>query len=191
MLTKLRKSVKTVTSRVALSFIKVGLSANMLTFLGLVFALIYFIAILELRNPYLGVLLIALSAFMDGIDGEVARLSGTAGPKGAFIDSSLDRIEDVLYISGFLFFGINPILIALLVGFSLIISYIRAKGELLGLKMEGVGIIERGERILFVIASLILIRIFSLGSFILLSLLLLLSVVTVVQRFVYVYTHLR
>lgn len=190
MITKLRATLKKVTIRIASVFVSAGISANTLTFVGLIFAILYFIILYFYRNPIIGALLVALSAFMDGIDGEVARLSRTAGPRGAFIDSSLDRIEDIFYISGFLFFQINSILIALLVGFSLSISYIRAKGELLGLKMEGIGLIERGERILFVLASLIFLEFFYKLSLGLLVTLLILSIITVVQRFVYVYNHL-
>ncbi|MEM3515720.1 MAG: CDP-alcohol phosphatidyltransferase family protein, partial [Saccharolobus sp.] len=131
-----------------------------------------------------------LSALMDAIDGEVARLSNSVSSLGSFLDSTLDRIEDTLYISAFIFINFPSFLVAITVGLSLVISYIRAKAEALGIKMEGRGIIERGERIVFILIILLL-SVFSYEtSLYVYYLFLLLTSITVVQRLYVVYTVL-
>jgi len=88
--------------------------------------------------------------------------------------------------------GFTSYLVAITVGLSLTISYIRAKAESLGLKMEGRGIIERGERIIFVFIILLLYLIVSKQiSLYVFYLFMLLTAITVLQRFHAVYSLLR
>lgn len=47
-----------------------------------------------------GGLLIHIGSVLDGVDGEVARLQGTAGPAGALLDLVLDRVSDVAVVAG-------------------------------------------------------------------------------------------
>ena len=191
MITRIRRQSKRILQPIAKVFIKAGISANAVTLLGLILSFLYLLIMFLYKNPLFGIILVAVSAFMDAIDGEVARLSNSAGAKGSFIDSSLDRIEDINYLTGFVLLGFSPIIVSLLVGLSLVIPYLRAKGESLGLnKIEGRGIIERGERIIFIIVILIA-SLFSFEiAFILLVIFCLLSAVTVVQRFLYIYKSL-
>ncbi|QGA54688.1 CDP-alcohol phosphatidyltransferase family protein [Sulfolobus sp. E5-1-F] len=191
MLTRIRRQIKRVIEPLAKTLTKFGVSANFITLLGLVFAVIYYFEIMR-ANTVLGIVFLIISAIMDGIDGEVARVSNTASPLGSFLDSTLDRIEDILYISAFIFLGFTSYLVAIAVGLSLTISYIRAKAESLGLKMEGRGIIERGERIIFVLIILLLYLIVSKQvSLYVFYLFMLLTVITVIQRFHAVYSLLR
>lgn len=191
LITRVRKQSKKILQPIAKALSKMGLTANTVTLLGLVLSFVYLLIIYIFKNPLLGILVIAISAFMDALDGEIARLTNNAGVKGSFIDSSLDRIEDINYLLGLLILGFSPFLTSLLIGLSLVIPYVRAKGESLGLtKIEGRGIIERGERIIFTIIVLFV----SFFSFKVASIILvifcLLSAVTVVQRFYYVYRSL-
>ncbi|QGA67540.1 archaetidylinositol phosphate synthase [Sulfolobus sp. E11-6] len=191
MLTRIRRQIKRVIEPLAKTLTKFGVSANFITLLGLVFAVIYYFEIMR-ANTVLGIVFLIISAIMDGIDGEVARVSNTASPLGSFLDSTLDRIEDILYISAFIFLGFTSYLVAIAVGLSLTISYIRAKAESLGLKMEGRGIIERGERIIFVLIILLLYLIVSKQvSLYVFYLFMLLTAITVIQRFHAVYSLLR
>jgi archaetidylinositol phosphate synthase len=125
-----------------------------------------------------------------GLDGEVARLSNSASQKGSFIDSSLDRIEDINYFLGLALIGFQTFIIAIIIGVSLLIPYLRAKGESLGLKVEGRGIIERGERIIFIVIILVLSLFSTLIASYVLYALLVLSIITVIQRFYYIYVNL-
>ncbi len=191
MLNQIRKQTKRVLTPIARAFLRINLSPNLITVLGLIFSFIYFFTMMKL-NVVIAILFLILSSLMDAIDGEVARLSNKVSKFGSFLDSTLDRIEDIIYITGFIFIGFPSYLIALGVGLSLVISYIRAKAESLGLKMEGRGIIERGERIIFVLLILLIYLILGeVASLYLFYLFLVLTLITVIQRFYVVYSALK
>ncbi len=80
---------------------------------------------------------------------------------------------------------------SILIGLSLTISYLRAKAELVGYKMEGRGIIERGERIIAIVIILIALYLNKEISIILFYVLIILSIVTVIQRFLAVIQSLK
>lgn len=190
LLTRLRKQSKKILQPIAKAFVKAKITANTVTLIGLVSSFIYLLVMLYMKDVILGIVLLALSAFMDALDGEIARLNNQAGVRGSFLDSSLDRIEDINYISGLFNLGYTPILLGLLIGVSLVIPYLRAKAESLGLKMEGRGIIERGERIIFLFLLLISYLFSYILSYYLLVIFLILSIITVIQRFLAVYSSL-
>lgn len=52
------------------------------------------------RQPRLGAVLVHAGSVLDGVDGEVARLQGTASPSGALLDLALDRVSDVAVAGG-------------------------------------------------------------------------------------------
>ena len=119
---------------------------NAYTLIGLV--LVACAAIAGLHGEYLlGLILGALGALMDAVDGAVARHYGLASRMGAVLDSITDRVEDVLLAVG-LWRAAGPPAVYLLSVSSLIYSYVRARGEAaLCKKLEGVGLLERGERV--------------------------------------------
>jgi phosphatidylglycerophosphate synthase len=103
----------------------------------------------ELR---IGGLLLLAGGFFDLVDGVVARHFGVTTRFGAFLDSSLDRVVDILAMLGlFAFFvGNGEPLGALVCGWILVTtvltSYAKARAELMLERMPG-GLLERGERI--------------------------------------------
>ena len=188
MITRLRAFSKRVLRPIASALIKSGLSANAVTYVGLLLSFVYVILAYFHYPPLLLAVILLASSFMDALDGEVARLSGSAGPKGAFIDSSLDRAEDSLFLIGLLFLGFDPLIVAATLALSLMIPYLRARGEALGLKMEGRGLVERGERLIFIFVILVVYSFSFPASEALLYLLAVLSLVTVLQRFYAIYS---
>ena len=78
---------------------RAGLTADHLTALGVLMAIGASFAIANgaLRG---GLLLLALTAIPDVLDGAVAKASGTASPRGAFFDSVADRFTDALLLGG-------------------------------------------------------------------------------------------
>ena len=78
---------------------RTGITANHLTATGLVMA---GAASVTIANGFLsaGLLLLALTALPDVLDGAVAKASGTASPRGAFFDSVCDRVSDALLLGG-------------------------------------------------------------------------------------------
>ena len=96
---------------------------------------------------------ILLSGAVDVLDGRIARAQGLASPRGAFLDSTLDRFAEVGAFVGLAVFYRDSILltsmVALGMGGSLLVSYTRARGESLGVACKA-GIMQRAERILLV-----------------------------------------
>lgn len=164
-----------------------GITANHLTVLGILMALGASIAIANgaLR---LGLLLLVLTAVPDVLDGAVAKASGTASPRGAFFDSVADRLTDGLLLGGVAWYlatthtGRIAVLPMAVLGASLLISYERAKAESLGYDAKG-GLMERAER-LIVLGLGLLFNQFLIAT---LWIMLVLTVITAVQRFVKVW----
>lgn len=108
-------------------------------------------------RPGFAGLLLALSGFFDMVDGAVARATGKVSRRGAFLDSTLDRVSEVLVFLGILVGDYSPAPIVLLaLSLSLLVSYTRAKGDALGVDLAGVGIGERSERLVVLIVTSLL-----------------------------------
>jgi len=109
-----------------------------------------------------GIVLIVANLF-DMLDGNVARLTGNVTRFGGFLDSSLDRVSDMVCFVGIMcFYASNrpqhSILNVFLAGVGLIgsvmVSYTTARAENAGIK-SNVGFLQRPERIvLFIIGAL-------------------------------------
>jgi phosphatidylglycerophosphate synthase len=138
----------------AKGFARIGFTPNQVTLLGLSFSLFAFVAI-SLDIPVLYGILVFVSGLLDGVDGALAKIRGSASPKGGFLDSLTDRYSDFILIFGFLFWRshsnfyfslpFNLWVIISLVGF-LMVSYTRSKGEYYGLDLDR-GIAGRSERL--------------------------------------------
>ncbi|MDG6915307.1 MAG: CDP-alcohol phosphatidyltransferase family protein [Nitrososphaerota archaeon] len=99
-------------------------------------------------------LALAGSGFLDIVDGAVARATGRTSQTGAFLDSTLDRVSEVLIYLGILVGGLaSPPLVLVALSLSLLVSYARAKGDALGVSLAGVGIGERSERLVVLIVA--------------------------------------
>ena len=154
MLTRLRPAASRLLARIAP--VLAALPADAYTVLGLAAVAPYLYAA-WLRRPVLAAALLLLSAALDALDGAVARARGEAGPRGAYLDSLLDRVADSLYALGLLLIGHGAVLVLLYAAGSLLVSYARARYEsLAGRSMEGTGVMERGDRVLALAALLVL-----------------------------------
>jgi archaetidylinositol phosphate synthase len=154
MLTNLRERIRPLTHRVGKALGDMGVTPNSLTLTGLVLSLLTPVAIYA-GYFWLGISLFVISSVLDVLDGAVAKATGKSSLRGSFLDSFSDRIADASFTTSLLFIGINPELVIYILTSSYLISYSRAKGESLGLKVEGVGIMERGERVILLGVTLI------------------------------------
>jgi archaetidylinositol phosphate synthase len=143
--------------KVGSAFASTGLSANFWTGFGLALALAAGISyasgsfgvIGKYPASVIGGVLLLLSGFFDMIDGAVARLTKQVSKKGAFLDSSFDKISEVVIFIGIAIGGLaNPVWCMVGLGMSLLVSYTRARAESLGVELKGIGIGERAERML-------------------------------------------
>ena len=92
--------------------------------------------------------------FFDVLDGAVARATGRTSQRGAFLDSTLDRVSEVVVFLGILVGGYaSPFLVLLALSLSLLVSYTRAKGDALGVNLAGIGVGERSERLVVLIVT--------------------------------------
>ncbi len=102
-----------------------------------------------------------IGAYLDAIDGSVARKTGQTSVFGGFFDSTLDRLSDAVVYIGFVLSGMiwpwNPRVNAAIgiVGLSMVflISYTRSRAEIEGVVMKGVGFMERAERIFIMLGG--------------------------------------
>jgi CDP-diacylglycerol---glycerol-3-phosphate 3-phosphatidyltransferase len=138
---------------------RAGIRADQLTAAGLVISAASAVAI-GTGRLVLGVALLGLSAAPDLLDGAVAKASGTASPRGAFFDSVVDRVSDMLVLGGVAWYlasvdgGHAAILPLAVLGASNLVSYERARAESLGFTARG-GLMERAERMIAIGAGLV------------------------------------
>ncbi len=136
-----------------------------------------------------------LGSVMDTLDGRYSRMSGKGTPFGAFLDSSLDRLEEgiVLAAVGAYFAtqgdDLATAAVVLAVLFSLMVSYTRARAEALGVECK-VGIATRPVRVVILSAGLLFAKGAGVGDFELLEpaiyALAALTVFTTIQRVLHV-----
>ena len=157
------------TDRLAGGLVRLGLSPNTWTLLSLVPALLGLAALVMHQLAY-GLVLFALSAFIDIVDGTVARITNQATERGAFIDGVVDRyVELLLYIGLLLYVGRGEFLnlpneawFMVLIFGALMTSFVRAYADHRGivtdpdeLKRMG-GLLERLERLMLLYAGMFL-----------------------------------
>src|SRR3989449_6652879 len=165
LLNKLRATLDSAFLSTGRGFSKLGLTPTSWTFVGLLFALLSALAFGNrgsLWQPLAGLLVLA-SGFFDIVDGAVARATGRMTKRGAFLDSNLERLGEVAIYLGIIVRGYSrPEWVLVAITFSLLSSYTRARGEALGIKLSGVGIGERSERLL-ILAVLSIVGLASYG----------------------------
>ncbi|MFO0752258.1 MAG: CDP-alcohol phosphatidyltransferase family protein [Thermodesulfovibrionales bacterium] len=137
---------------------RISVSPNILSMLG--FLITVAAAGVLPFHPRSGGFLILLGGFFDMLDGIVARTNGKRTTFGAFFDSTLDRYSDSLLflaVAWYFFNGNDLAGVLLTIGGligSLLISYVRARAEGLGIDCR-VGLLERPERIVLLAAGCI------------------------------------
>jgi len=141
-----------------------------------------------------------VGSVMDTLDGRYSRMSGKGTPFGAFLDSTLDRLEEGIVLTAvgayFATQGDSAAVAATVAAvlFSLMVSYTRARAEALGVACK-VGLATRPVRVVILSVGLVFARGASLGHFELLApavyVLAGLSVLTTIQRIAFVRKQLN
>ena len=166
---------------------KTGMSPDHLTILGIVVAVV---AAFAIGSGFLraGLALVILAALPDMLDGALAKASNSASQRGAFFDSVVDRVTDSVLFGGVAWYFASEksphlaLLPMAIMGVSSLISYERAKAEALGLHAKG-GLMERAERIIVLCIGLL----FDSILVPILWIMLVLTTITAIQRFVMVW----
>ena len=167
----------------------VGLTPNRVTILGLLISA--GCAYLLSQGMFIaggGVLILA--GLMDMVDGALARQSGTASPRGALMDSVIDRVAEAVVFLGLLVYYLEPasaaeiVLINVSLVGSFMVSYLRARGEGLGVDCR-VGVMTRPERVVALAIGLLMGQVT-----IALAVIAALSVFTALHRFWHIHREL-
>jgi CDP-diacylglycerol--glycerol-3-phosphate 3-phosphatidyltransferase len=170
------------------------LTPNAISMTGLALNLVAAFLVTQ-RLFFLAGIAFIVGSVMDMLDGRYSRMSGKGTPFGAFLDSTLDRIEEgvVLAAVGAYFaergdeLAVTAVVAAVL--FSLMVSYARARAEALGVECK-VGIADRPVRVVILSAGLVFAKGASLGDFELLEpavyVLAVLTIITTFQRILHV-----
>jgi CDP-diacylglycerol---glycerol-3-phosphate 3-phosphatidyltransferase len=180
---RFRQSVDKGVGPLGAALSRTRLTPDHLTAFGLALAVPAAVAIAT-GHLGLGLVLLIASAVPDLLDGALAKASGQASVRGAFFDSVADRVTDCLMLGGVAWYlqsrhhGHAAMLVFAILGASMLISYERAKAELLGFNAKG-GLMERAERITLLCIGLA----FSVVLVPLLWVMLVLTLVTAGQRF--------
>ena len=175
------------------------LTPNAISVAGLILCVIAAILIWE-SHWVLGGLAYTVGSFCDALDGRYSRMSGKGSPFGAFLDSTLDRIEEgiVLVAVAAQFsrrgdeIGVAAAVLAVLA--SIMVSYTRARAEALGVECK-IGIADRAVRVVILAVGLILaggelfdgVDLIAASVYVLAAL----SVITVLQRIWHVRRELQ
>ncbi len=188
LLNKLRSKVEPLLSKLAPVLGRTGVSPNVVTLLSLITAITGVLATLSTRSGLVLGLTVLVSGFFDAVDGALARVQRRSSARGALLDSVADRVCEALFALGILALGLNPYVVCLFLALSSLTSYLRARGESLGVASAGVGLMERAERL---ISLLIIIAVYELAGLAtanaLLTIVVVLTGVTVVQRFLHIW----
>ncbi len=190
MLTKLRSKVARLLTSVSRPLAIAP--AWVYTLLALILSLLFLVAC-SIGLVLIALTLLILSSLLDAIDGCVARIRGEASPRGALLDSVTDRVIDLVYGLGLLTLGFSPLIVYLWTTLSIVISYIRSRYESLrpGSTLEGVGLMERGDRVIAIVIVLTLLLFIGKNMATLaLTIACVLAGITVVERFIQAYRRL-
>ncbi|MFP3853173.1 MAG: CDP-alcohol phosphatidyltransferase family protein [Anaerolineales bacterium] len=131
---------------------RIGINPNTVTLIGLAGNLVGAIFLAQGRF-LVGGLIVWLMGPIDALDGVMARLKGEPSDFGAFVDSVTDRYSELTILGGLLIYYLiagDPLPAALIFAAasgSVLVSYVRARGEALGFTVKG-GVLTRVERYL-------------------------------------------
>jgi len=175
------------------------LTPNAISLTGFVLNVVAAVLVWQ-RYFFLAGIAFIVGSIMDTLDGRYSRMSGKGTPFGAFLDSTLDRMEEGIVLTAVAaYFAARGDELATAatvaaVLFSLMVSYTRARAEALGLECK-VGIATRAVRVVILSVGLVFARGASLGDFELLApavyVLAALTLFTTFQRIFHVRSQLR
>jgi CDP-diacylglycerol---glycerol-3-phosphate 3-phosphatidyltransferase len=140
------------------ALVRTPVTPNMITVAGTVGVSASCLALFPIGWLFPGAAIATFFVFLDMLDGLLARMKGSSGPWGAFLDSAMDRVADAAVFGGITIWFIRvDHLLAVVSLFCLAcgmcVSYVKARAQSLGLNAD-VGLIERPERILISLTSI-------------------------------------
>jgi CDP-diacylglycerol--glycerol-3-phosphate 3-phosphatidyltransferase len=146
-----RSAPKWLTEPVVRPLAKLGVTPNMLTVLGVLGNIGAGVLCANGEFLWAGIVVLLASA-LDMFDGALARATGQATPFGSAFDATMDRVSEAAVFFGLLVWmsdrgeRTEELLIFVAIVASILVSYVRARAEILGLKLKE-GAFTRFERV--------------------------------------------
>ena len=160
MLNFLRPGFARLFTPVVQALARTPVTPNMITVIGTVGVSASALALFPIGWLFPGAAIATFFVFTDMLDGQLARLKGSSGRWGAFLDSTMDRVGDAAVFGGItIWFIRNPadhvlaVVSLFCLACGMCVSYVKARAQSLGLKCD-VGLIERPERLLIGLTSI-------------------------------------
>ncbi len=136
---------------------RIGVSPTFMTIVGLLIAVVGAIVI-GLGALAWGGVIALLGSAIDGLDGSVARAAGKVTARGAYLDAVIDRLGEIAVLTGLAVSQRGDARILLLttlsMGGALMIPYVRAKADSVGVEGRS-GLMGRAERVILVTLGLV------------------------------------
>ncbi|GGG69040.1 phosphatidylinositol phosphate synthase [Corynebacterium pelargi] len=156
-----RKPAAVIVEPVAKLFAKAGISPNAVTTIGAAITIAIAVILIPSDHLVAAALLSGLFAAFDMVDGTMARLRGGGTKYGATLDATCDRLTDGALFAAITWWLIytydapKPLVIAAFTVLvcSQVISYVKARAEASGFKVNG-GLVERPERLIIGLVGL-------------------------------------
>jgi len=158
MLNVLRPALSRLLTPVGEALARTPVTPNAITVIGTAGVAAGALSLFPAGHLFWGTVVCTVFVLADMLDGALARVTGTSGAWGAFLDSTLDRVGDAAIFAGLTIFlvrhhqpGLALVALFCLVAGSLV-SYAKARAEGLGVRCD-VGIAERSERLVIVLVA--------------------------------------
>jgi len=184
------------TQPVAQLLAKTPITPNTITWLGFLLAL-GAATLIATGHLFAAGFVVLVAGFFDILDGALARVTNRVTQFGAVLDSTLDRLAEAVLLLGIIIalyvrggFIVGVLLAGIALPGSLLVSYVRARAESLGLECQ-VGLFSRAERVIVLALGLLLSPIDYIFLVIALAIIAVFSFVTVGQRLLYVWQQTR
>ncbi len=162
---RLRYIFKQLVNLIAKGLIRIGVSPNLATIIMLSFSVLSFLSLVILRNLLYFSILVFITGIMDGCDGAIARLTSKSTKFGGFFDSFMDRFSEFFIFLGLLIFSKDELLwnffdmkLIIFISFltSIMISYTRARAEVIFKGDFDIGLMARSERLFYLFITMII-----------------------------------
>ncbi len=185
-LVEIRKKIAIYLTRPILHLlVKTSVTPNTITWFGFLLSVVA-AALIATGSLLVAGILVLVAGLFDLLDGALARRTKQTTNFGAILDSTLDRLAETVILLGVLILYaraqsiVGIMLASIAIPSSLLVSYIKAKAEVLNIECE-VGIFTRTERVIVLALGLSLSQI-DYALFTALGIIILFSLFTVGQR---------
>jgi CDP-diacylglycerol--glycerol-3-phosphate 3-phosphatidyltransferase len=169
---------------------KTPVSPDVITWTGFILTL-GAAALIITEHLFAAGFVVLIAGFFDMLDGALARMTNKVTRFGGILDSTLDRLSEAVLLLGILVVYareqsmLGIIFVGLTLISSLLVSYIKARAEALGLECE-VGLFTRPERVVVLAIGLLLSQI-DYALIVVLGIIMVFSFFTVGQRLLHVW----